>query len=137
MRWPERREVVWDSWVDSNCHHCLVTAVMLMSEQVLELFQGRFQAAPVCHQRMARGHALAFLSESVLSIYTHQRPPQKMAGRSLSSTECWWQVWGVIPRSLLTTGHGAPCSKGHFSDGKSEADFGCLAPDLIWHLFST
>lgn len=72
VRWPEQREVVWDSGVDSNCHHCLVTAVMLMSEQVLEpaswLFQGRFQAAPICHQRLAIGHDLAFPSESVLSI---------------------------------------------------------------------
>lgn len=69
-RWPEQREVVWDSWVDNNCHHCLVTAVMLMSEQdpgpASWLFQGRCQTVPICHQRMAIGHALAFLSESVV-----------------------------------------------------------------------
>lgn len=66
MRWPEQREVVWDSWVDNNC---LVIAVILMSEQDLRpaswLFQGRCQTVPICHQRMAIGHALAFLSESV------------------------------------------------------------------------
>lgn len=50
MRWPEQREVVWDSWVDRNCHHCPAIDFMLMSEQDLGpaswVFQGKISDCP-------------------------------------------------------------------------------------------
>lgn len=86
VRWTEQRAVVWDSWADINCHHCLVIAVMLISEQVIGSASWPFQGRYDCP--ITKGWLWAMSWSFFLGVcFELERLDSPKDGKSLSRTQ--------------------------------------------------